>query len=253
MIWFSRQTPPIWFNRSSIGVSSRIVLSKADPSVKITVRDVGAAIKLTSPEEADEILAELRRHRELSEEEKRDLYSNYLSVARVRRDRACPCDLGSFGAFLRWSLASGYELGKILVEGAPKGWVEHFKPISSSDADERDDVIYDPIWVVPMAPDESNRFRIPTYRWISARSAAKKKRSSLNAAGARTVAARRTTIHREVTAWGETKSLAAWSSDPRASVSDKVIRKRLDAGMSAEEAISAPRLKGGRPPKDPAQ
>jgi hypothetical protein len=43
-----------------------------------------------------------------------------------------------------------------------------------------------------------------------------------------------------ITAWGQTKSLAAWSRDPRCQVTRTAITKRLDAGATPEEAINAP-------------
>lgn len=44
-----------------------------------------------------------------------------------------------------------------------------------------------------------------------------------------------------ITAWGETKSANVWSRDSRSSVDGQTIRKRIKAGMSPEEAITAPR------------
>ena len=43
-----------------------------------------------------------------------------------------------------------------------------------------------------------------------------------------------------VTAWGEVKSANAWSKDPRGVVSDKIIKRRIDAGWKPEDAISTP-------------
>jgi hypothetical protein len=45
---------------------------------------------------------------------------------------------------------------------------------------------------------------------------------------------------REVTAFGETKSLTRWSVDKRASVSSPTISKRLDQGWDTERAITQP-------------
>jgi hypothetical protein len=43
-----------------------------------------------------------------------------------------------------------------------------------------------------------------------------------------------------ITAWGEAKSANAWANDSRALVTDKVIKRRIDAGWSPEAAISTP-------------
>lgn len=43
-----------------------------------------------------------------------------------------------------------------------------------------------------------------------------------------------------ITAWGEAKSANAWATDPRGVVSDKIIKRRIDAGWSPEVAISTP-------------
>ena len=43
-----------------------------------------------------------------------------------------------------------------------------------------------------------------------------------------------------ITAWGEVKSANAWAKDPRAMVTDKIIKRRIDAGWSPEAAISTP-------------
>ena len=43
-----------------------------------------------------------------------------------------------------------------------------------------------------------------------------------------------------ITAWGEAKSANAWANDPRGAVSDKIIKRRIDAGWSPEAAISTP-------------
>jgi hypothetical protein len=44
-----------------------------------------------------------------------------------------------------------------------------------------------------------------------------------------------------ITAWGETKTLVEWSEDPRAEVSQRMIRERLSAlGWDTERAISSP-------------
>lgn len=43
-----------------------------------------------------------------------------------------------------------------------------------------------------------------------------------------------------ITAWGEAKSANAWANDPRGVVSDKIIKRRIDAGWSPEAAISTP-------------
>ena len=48
-----------------------------------------------------------------------------------------------------------------------------------------------------------------------------------------------------VTAWGELKSTNAWAKDSRALVSDKIIKRRIDAGWSPEAAIST--LAGMKP------
>lgn len=45
---------------------------------------------------------------------------------------------------------------------------------------------------------------------------------------------------KRITAWGEVKSASAWANDPRGVVSDKVIKRRIDAGWSPEAAISTP-------------
>jgi hypothetical protein len=43
-----------------------------------------------------------------------------------------------------------------------------------------------------------------------------------------------------ITAWGERKSANAWANDPRGVVSDKIIKRRIDAGWSPEVSISTP-------------
>jgi hypothetical protein len=43
-----------------------------------------------------------------------------------------------------------------------------------------------------------------------------------------------------ITAWGEAKSWNAWANDPRGVVSDKIIKRRIDAGWNPEAAISTP-------------
>ena len=43
-----------------------------------------------------------------------------------------------------------------------------------------------------------------------------------------------------ITAWGEVKSANAWANDDRAKVSDKIIKRRIDAGWKPEDAISTP-------------
>lgn len=47
-----------------------------------------------------------------------------------------------------------------------------------------------------------------------------------------------------ITAWGETKVLAEWARDPRATVSQVNISRRIREGASPEEAISHPPIKG---------
>ena len=44
----------------------------------------------------------------------------------------------------------------------------------------------------------------------------------------------------KVTAFGETKTTAEWSEDPRCAVAVKALRKRIARGVSAELAISTP-------------
>lgn len=51
-----------------------------------------------------------------------------------------------------------------------------------------------------------------------------------------------------ITAWGETKSANAWARDTRATVSDKVISRRIAAGWKEEDAISTARGKPGPKP-----
>lgn len=43
-----------------------------------------------------------------------------------------------------------------------------------------------------------------------------------------------------LTAWGETKSLTAWADDPRAGAERHTIQRRLEDGMSPEEAVGTP-------------
>jgi hypothetical protein len=50
---------------------------------------------------------------------------------------------------------------------------------------------------------------------------------------------------------GKRWSIAALAKHPLAVVSDKIIRRRIDAGWSVEEAISTPAHLGGRPRKSP--
>ena len=52
--------------------------------------------------------------------------------------------------------------------------------------------------------------------------------------------AARATRSEKLTAFGETKTLAAWSRDPRCGVSEGSLAKRLEAGLSPEEAIARP-------------
>lgn len=53
-----------------------------------------------------------------------------------------------------------------------------------------------------------------------------------------------------VTAFGETKNLTAWSKDPRCKVNRYTIQNRLNVGMNPEKAISMPALRGRqRPPQ----
>lgn len=44
----------------------------------------------------------------------------------------------------------------------------------------------------------------------------------------------------KITAWGEVKSASGWANDPRGVVSDKIIKRRVDAGWMPEDAISTP-------------
>jgi hypothetical protein len=44
----------------------------------------------------------------------------------------------------------------------------------------------------------------------------------------------------KIKAWGEMKSVNAWSTDRRALVSDKIIKRRIDVGWTPEAAISTP-------------
>ena len=61
----------------------------------------------------------------------------------------------------------------------------------------------------------------------------------------RLAAARRKCV---VAAFGESKSVAAWARDSRCTVSDKILKRRLEAGMDPESAIStAVRSCGSRP------
>ena len=41
-----------------------------------------------------------------------------------------------------------------------------------------------------------------------------------------------------VTAWGETKTVAAWANDPRCAVSEAALRQRVVSGWAAERAIT---------------
>ena len=41
-----------------------------------------------------------------------------------------------------------------------------------------------------------------------------------------------------LTAWGETKAVAAWADDPRCAVSEGALRQRVISGWSAERAIT---------------
>ena len=49
---------------------------------------------------------------------------------------------------------------------------------------------------------------------------------------------------RSVTAFGETKTVQAWSRDPRCSVRAETIRRRIETGMDAESAIASPKETG---------
>jgi hypothetical protein len=67
-------------------------------------------------------------------------------------------------------------------------------------------------------------------------------------------AARKGRCLRMVSAWAETKSMTAWSEDPRCVVSRTALKSRLEAGWLAEEAISAPlRPRGSPRPKETSQ
>lgn len=51
---------------------------------------------------------------------------------------------------------------------------------------------------------------------------------------------RNTRVNRMLSAWDETKTVAAWVEDRRCQVSDALLRHRLNSGMPSEEAISRP-------------
>lgn len=58
----------------------------------------------------------------------------------------------------------------------------------------------------------------------------------------RTVNARNKSNSRFVTAFGETKTLSAWSEDPRCRVSQHTLKLRLNKGREPEEIITTPSL-----------
>jgi hypothetical protein len=49
-----------------------------------------------------------------------------------------------------------------------------------------------------------------------------------------------------LTAWGETKTIGEWARDPRCSVGKTSLYRRFREGLSAEEAIAAPKRKKGQ-------
>lgn len=51
-----------------------------------------------------------------------------------------------------------------------------------------------------------------------------------------------------VTAWGETKNVSRWATDPRCGVREPTIRQRIRKGWDPEIAISAPPNSQPRPP-----
>ena len=54
---------------------------------------------------------------------------------------------------------------------------------------------------------------------------------------------------RHVSAFGETKTIAAWSRDPRCSVSLWTLRERIDSGWTIEQALSTPLMRCFSHPK----
>ena len=62
--------------------------------------------------------------------------------------------------------------------------------------------------------------------------------------------ARNKSDNRNITAFGETKTTSEWGRDYRASICSTGIRKRIDKGMSPEEAITTPPRKFIREKKD---
>jgi hypothetical protein len=55
--------------------------------------------------------------------------------------------------------------------------------------------------------------------------------------------ARNRRTSKRITAFGETKVLAAWAEDPRCSVKAVTLGRRIDTGWRAEEAITTPPLR----------
>jgi len=49
-----------------------------------------------------------------------------------------------------------------------------------------------------------------------------------------------------ITAWGETKELAAWAEDPRCKVSYVALKKRIYRGVSSECALTDPLIPPGK-------
>ena len=183
-----------------------------------------------------------------------------------------------FEGFRRWSLENGFGLHKELVLENPrvipntcirKKLLRHrvFRPDGTSyifyeqvggfyeAADEVFDDVSEDEWVTDydlrwVPTSELCRMRpcpklTPYGRArVTMRKAERRKRAE-----AMKKSRRRGMKHARITAFGEWKTASAWSRDPRAMVSDKVIKRRIACGVPPEEAITAPPDQAGRPRK----
>jgi hypothetical protein len=215
-----------------------------------------------TPEDGEKELAKMKRNRQLSEEEKKDLYRNYTAVKRAMPNRAghvlkiTRFKNSQFRDFLRWSLQNGYEKGKVLMPRPPISYpnMRYVPPHEFNEVTEaeRQAISRCALYGFFTAPCPGETlFYFDEFFWTSVAGA---KRSAmgigaLNARGREVAKSRRKTEVMKLKAFGKSKTVARWAQDPRARASDKTIRKRIKAGWAPEEAITTPRAKGGRPPR----
>lgn len=196
--------------------------------------------------------------RRLSKEETRHLEATYKSLMRKGTGKTNPRCVRAFeesiNDFARWSLQSGFSLESELELINPR-------IIECVVARPRSALIWNPDgtahfefysrWFVDDEAPASAWITDYDIRWTSHATLRSRQNVCLTPYGHRRFKNmsrdRRRRKRARVRYKGKRWSLSALASLPEAAVSDKIIRKRLEAGWSVVEAITRPASLGGRP------